>query len=82
MSIEEVVLVSTVREDIRSHALHVDSDWAEIPLRVEAEQLGVLGLEIPIHLCFPKCEALSTVELKRVSAHEGDDEPSVSPRCT
>ena len=80
MSIEDVVLVSTVREDIRSHALHVDS--AEIPLRVEAEQLGALGLEIPIHLRFPKCEALSTVGQRRVSAHEGDDEPSVSPRCT
>jgi hypothetical protein len=69
-----------VREDIRSHALHVDS--AEIPLRVEAEQLGALGLEIPIYLRFPKCEASSTVELKRVSAQGGDVELSVSLRCT
>jgi len=72
MSIEDVVLVSTVREDIRSHALRVDS--AEIPLRVEAEQLDALGPKIPIHLRFPKREASSAVELKRVSAHEGDDE--------
>jgi len=79
MSIEDVVLVSTVREDIRSHALQVDS--TEIPLRVEAERLGALGLEIPIHLRFPKCEASSTVALKRESAHEGDDELSVSPSC-
>jgi len=79
MSIEDVVLVSTVREDIRSHALQVDS--AEIPLRVEAEQLGALGLEIPVHLRFPKREASSAVALKRVSAHEGDDELSVSPSC-
>ena len=79
MSIEDVVLVSTVREDIRSHALQVDS--AEIPLRVEAEQLGALGLEIPDHLRFPKHEASSTVDMKRMSAHEGDDKLSVSPSC-
>jgi len=78
MSIEDVVLVSTVREDIRSHALQVDS--AEIPLRVEAEQLGALGLEIPIHLRFPKRETSSTVDLKRSSTHEGDDGLSVSCR--
>jgi len=79
MSIEDVVLVSTVREDIRSHALQVDS--GEIPLRVEAEQLGALGLEIPAHLRFTKHEASSAVDLKRVSSHEGDDELSVSPSC-
>jgi len=79
MSIEDVVLVSTVREDIRSHALQ--ADLAEIPLRVEAEQLSALGLEIPDHLRFPKREASSTVGLKRVSSHEGDDELSVSPSC-
>ena len=76
MSIEDVVLVSTVREDIRSRALQVDS--AEIPLRVEAEQLGALGLEIPVHLHFPKHDASLTVHLKRMSAHEGGDELSVS----
>jgi hypothetical protein len=79
MNIEDVVLVSTVREDIRSHALQVDS--AEIPLRVEAEQLGALGLEIPDHLRFPKNEGSSTVDLKRVSAYEVDNELSVSPSC-
>jgi hypothetical protein len=47
MSIEDVVLVSTVREDIRGRTLQVNA--AEIPLRVEAEQLGALGLEIPDH---------------------------------
>jgi hypothetical protein len=79
MSIEDVVLVSTVREDIRNHALQVDS--AEVPLRVEAERLGALGLEIPIHLCFPKHEEPSSLELKQVSAREGDDEFSVCPSC-
>jgi len=73
------VLVSTVREDIRGHALQVDS--AEIPLRVEAEQLGAVGLEIPVHLRFSKRETSSTADLKRVSTHEGDDELSVSPSC-
>jgi len=79
MSIEDVVLVSTVREDIRSHALQVDP--AEISLRVEAEQLGALGVEIPVHLRFPKREESSIVALKRESAHESDDELSVSPGC-
>jgi len=79
MSIEDVVLVSTVWEDIRSHTLQVDS--VELPLHIEAEQLGALGLEIPIHLHFPMCEASLTMDLKWVSTHEGDDELSVSPNC-
>ena len=79
MSIEDVVVVSTVREDIRSHGLQVDS--AEISLRIEAEQLGALGVEIPVHLRFPKREELSTVDLKRLNAHDGDGEYSVSPIC-
>jgi hypothetical protein len=40
MDIEDVVLVATVREDIRTHALQVDT--AEIPRRVEAAQAGKL----------------------------------------
>ena len=40
MSIEDVVLVATVREDIRTHVLQVDT--AEIPRRVEAAQAGKL----------------------------------------
>jgi len=57
MSIEDVVLVSTVREDIRGCMLQVNA--AEISHHVEAEQLGVLGLEIPDHLRFSKSEASS-----------------------
>ena len=38
MDIEDVVLVATVREDIRSGNLQVDA--AEIPRRVEASQAG------------------------------------------
>jgi len=68
------VLVSTVREDIRGHDLQVDS--AEIPLRVEAAQLDALGVEIPVHLRLPKHKASSIVDMKRVSAREGDDELS------
>jgi hypothetical protein len=40
MDIEDVVLVATVREDIRTHVLQVDA--AEIPRRVEAAQAGKL----------------------------------------
>jgi len=35
MSIEGVVLVSTIQEDVRNRTLQIDA--AEIPLRVEAE---------------------------------------------
>ena len=77
MNIEDVVLVSTVREDIRGHTVQVDT--AEIPLRVEAEQLGALGLEIPSHLRLAKVESL-TVDLKRdTNDHESDGERSVRP---
>ena len=43
MSIEDVVLVTTVREDIRNHALQVDSD--EIPHCIEAAQAGMRAIE-------------------------------------
>jgi hypothetical protein len=79
MSIKDVVLISTIREDIHGHALQVD--LAKIPLWVEAEQLCALGLDIPDHLCFLKNEVLSTVDLKLVRVHKGDDKLSVSPSC-
>lgn len=43
MSMEDVVLVTTVREDIRNHALQVDSD--EIPHCIEAAQAGMRAIE-------------------------------------
>jgi len=43
MDIEDVILVATVREDIRTHALRVDA--AEIPRCVEAAQAGK-----PVHI--------------------------------
>ena len=86
MSIEDVVLVSTVREHIRGCMLQVDS--AEISLRVEAEQLIALGSKIPAHLRFPphfpNGEVPSLMDPKRATkeddrdAHESDDECSVS----
>ena len=81
MNVEDVVLVSTVREDIRGRALQVDT--AEIPLRVEAEQLGALGLEIPLHLRFPRAKGSLPVDLKRAKiGYESDGERSVSPGCS
>ena len=85
MGIEDVVLVSTVREDICNRTLQVGA--AEILLRVEAEQLNALGLEIPLHLRFPKSEASLSVCLKRNpktarKTHESDGERSVSPTCS
>ena len=81
MNIEDVVLVSTVREDIRGRTLQVDT--AEIPLRVEAQQLGAFGLEIPLHLRFRRVEASLPVDLNRATkVYESDGEPSVSSRCS
>ena len=40
MNIEDVVLVATVREDVRNHTLRIDA--AEIPRLVEAAQAGKL----------------------------------------
>jgi len=81
MSIEDVVLVSAVREDIRGCTLQIDT--AEIPPRVEAEQLGALGLEIPLHLRFPKAKGSLPVDLKRAkNDYESDGERSVSPGCS
>jgi len=85
MSIEDVVLVSTVREDIRGRTLQVNAD--EISPRVEAEQLRALGLEIPNHLRFPTSEASSPLCTKRGMKEGGahiiheNDEHSVSPNC-
>jgi hypothetical protein len=42
MNIEDVVLITTVREDIRNHALEVDS--GEIPHCIEAAQIGMRAL--------------------------------------
>ena len=86
MNIEDVVLVSTVREHTRGRTLQVDV--AEIPLRVEAEQLIALSRGIPPHLRFPpqfpKNEASSPKASKRATkdddAHESDGVgSSVSP---
>ena len=80
MSVEDVVLVSTVREQIRGCAIQVDA--AEIPLRVlEVEQSVALGgSKIPDRLRFPppflKSEAPSPVYVR--GPHESDDECSVS----
>jgi len=81
MNIEDVVLVSTVREDIRGCTLQVDT--AEIPLRVEAKQLGALGLEIPLYRRFPRVEDSLPVDLKLATKDsENNGERSVSSGCS
>jgi len=85
MDIEDVILVSTVREDIRSHTLQVDP--AEIPRRVEAKQASTLASRgsrpIQVPPVFPATEAPSPVDKKRPTqeevTHESDGERSVSP---
>ena len=81
MNIEDVVLVASVREDIRGRTVQVDK--AEILLRVEAEQLGALGLEIPSHLRFAKVSESLPVDLKGATKYyESDGGRSVSPSCS
>jgi hypothetical protein len=85
MEIEDVVLVSTVREDIRSLTLQVDA--AEIPRRIEAVQAGKLvGLgsrftDVPP--VFPTNEISAPVNpkgtTKEDTARESDDKRPVSP---
>ena len=50
LSIEDVVLISTVREDIRLHALQVDSH--EIPRCIEAAQAGMHAVAAARHGAF------------------------------
>ena len=71
MNIEDVVLVATVREDIRSHAVQVDA--AEIPRRVEAAQAGKLvhvddvGVSPAVPMSGSVEQASSSVDQKRAS---------------
>ena len=85
MDIEDVILVSTVREDIRSRTLQVDA--SEIPHRVEAEQAwtltGCCPKPIRVPPIFPMSEPSSPMDLKG-STKEDDTrerigERSVSP---
>jgi hypothetical protein len=89
MNIEDVVIVSTVREDIRNHALQVDA--AEIPRHVEAAQTGKLvhddSVDAPGPSVVPKNGAVeqapSPVCEKQAPTNcetdEGDGEVLVSP---
>jgi hypothetical protein len=86
MNIEDVVLVATVREDVRNHTLRVDA--AEIPRRVEAAQAGKLvrvdSVEVPSAVPTSGAveQASSPVAEKRASkdydTDEVDGEVSVS----
>jgi hypothetical protein len=76
MDIEDVVLVTTVREDIRSRNLQVDA--AEIPRRVEAAQAGK-----PVHIdsvdVSPAVPTSGAVEQVLSSL---DEEPASKDRVT
>jgi hypothetical protein len=87
MNIEDIVLVATVREDIRNHTLQVDA--AEIPHRVKAAQAGKLvrvdSVDVPSAVPTSGAveRASSPVGQKRASkdydTDEGDGEVVVSP---
>ena len=78
MNIEDIVLVATVREDIRSRTLQVDA--VEIPRRVEAAQAGKLvhidGVDIPLAVPTSGADeqASSPVAEKRDSREYDTDE--------
>jgi len=85
MDIEDVVLVSTVREDIRGLTLEVDA--AEIPRRIEAVQAGKLvslgSRFTDVPPVFPTNEISSPVNpkgtTKEDTARESDGKRPVSP---
>jgi hypothetical protein len=70
MSIEDVVLISTVREDIRLHALQVDSH--EIPRCIEAAQAGMHAVAAGRHGAFAS-EGAKGVTLTKPSLSNGTD---------
>jgi hypothetical protein len=78
MDIEDVVLVATVREDIRNHALQVDG--AEIPRRVKAAQAGKLvhddsvGVSPAVPTSGAVEQASSSVDQKRASKGQDTDQ--------
>ena len=87
MNIEDVVLVATVRENIRSNTLQVDA--AEVPRRVEAAQAGKLvyidSVDVPSAVPTGGAieKASSSVVATRVSedydTNEVDGDVPVSP---
>ena len=84
MNIEDVVLVATVREEVRNHALQVDA--AEILGCVEAAQAGKLvgvdGFDVPSAVVELLQASLPVIQ-KRISKEhvtdESDDEVLVRP---
>ena len=80
MDIEDVVLVATVREDIRTHELQVDA--AEIPRRVEAMQAGkhVHVDSVDVSPAVPTSgaveQASSSLDQKRTSKDQGAEKSS------
>jgi hypothetical protein len=88
MDIEDVILVSTVREDIRSRTLRVDA--SEIPRRVEYEQATALTGGRPKPIQVPPVIPMSEPSLpmdpkgstREDDACESDGERSVSPSCS
>jgi hypothetical protein len=73
MDIEDIVLVATVREDIRSRNLQVDA--AEIPRRVEAAQAGK-----PVHDSVDVSPAVLTSGAVEQSSTSLDQEPTTEDR--
>ncbi len=74
MDIEDVVLVATVREDIRSRNLQVDA--AEIPRRVEAAQAGK-----PVHVdSVDVSPAVPTTGAVEQALSSVDQEPDIGDR--
>lgn len=71
MSIEDVVLISTVREDIRFHALQVDSH--EIPRCIEAAQAGMHAVAAGRHGAFASEGAKGETPSEPSSLSNGTD---------
>jgi len=76
MDIEDMVLVATVREDIRNHALQVDA--AEPPHHVEAAHAGKLVAVADPTSGAVEHESSPTGQKRASNSYEGDDKVMVS----
>ena len=82
MSVEDVVLVATVREHIRSKAIQSGVNYTEISRRVEAMQAGTLGPATDDEVPLPPVIPPATPPAIEVNTFACPDPPPPPPMDT
>ena len=82
MSVEDVVLVATVREHIRSKAIQSGVNYTEISRRVEAMQAGTLGPATDDEVPLPPAIPPATPPAIEVNTFACPDPPPPPPMDT